>query len=516
MTPALDHADRRRREPDQDPEPDSSLWIDPDATRYPTLSGPGSADVVVVGAGIAGLTVAALLVRAGRRVVVLEARELATGTSGKTTAKVTALQGLRYRTISQVHGPDSAHRYAAAQLQGLEWMAEQVRTTGVDCAWERRPAVTYATTVDGARQVAEELTAATAAGLEVTATDDPGLPFSTTAALTLGDQAQFDPGPYLAALAAEIDASPSGHVHERSRVTAIRGVRDHEVVTEHGTVTAHHVVVATLLPIVDRGLFFARAEPKSSYITALRANGPLPRGMYLSADSPTRSLRTAVDTGGEVLLVGGGGHHTGAETPTFERYEELERWARRHFDVSDPVARWSAHDYVSADHLPWVGASSPVTPRVLVATGFEKWGMTMGTAAALAIADRILDPPKLSTRSWAGLFDTSRLAARGIVSAARLNAEVAVRLTTDWARPEEPGTGTGAGRRRRSGIVPVGEPAAGSGDRVTVVCTHLGGVCRWNDTERTWDCPLHGSRFGATGEVLTAPATRPLRRTGPG
>ncbi|MCU1370996.1 MAG: Glycine/D-amino acid oxidase [Ilumatobacteraceae bacterium] len=481
------------------------------SSAYAPLAEDRRADVVVIGAGIAGLTTAALLARAGKEVVVLEGRSVGSGTSGRTTAKVSALQGARYQVLADVHDEDTAARYARAQLDALAWMAEQAGP--VEAAqWERRTALTYATTEAGRSKVEQEARAATAAGLDVEL-GGADLPFEATASVMLADQAQLDPGPYLAALAAEIAASPNGTVHEDTRVTAVRGHRTFRVVTPRATVSAQHVVVATLLPITDRGFFFARAEPKSSYLVALDVAGSVPQTMSLSVDEPSRSMRTARIDGQERLLVGGEGHHTGRGGPTLARYQALVDWAQEHFPVNEVVARWSAHDYVPADHLPWVGAASFTSPHLLVATGFEKWGMTMGTAAALLLADTITGTEGVST-PWGAIFDPKRMALRGLPTAARLNAEVAGHMASDWIKPEAGPASDGTGRRRRSGLVPVGEPEP-SGPAVRVVCTHLGGVCGWNDGDRTWDCPLHGSRFEGDGTVLAAPAIRPLRSAEP-
>jgi glycine/D-amino acid oxidase-like deaminating enzyme len=471
------------------PSTSSTIWADPARAPRPALAEDREADVVVVGAGIAGLTTAVLLARAGREVVVLEARRVGAGTTGRTTAKVSALQGLRYRTLVGQHGTDVARRYAAAQLDALAWIDDAVTERTIECHWERRPALTYGTDAASQRDITDELRAASAAGLDV---DEilPGLPVETTGAVVLSDQAQFDPQAYLDGLAAELDERPGAVIHEGARVRSIRGVGRQRVATDQASVVAPVVVVTTLLPVVDRGLFFARAEPKMSYTLAIDVENRLPAGMYLSASSPTRSLRTAWHGDDELLIVGGGGHTVGREAPTTPEYEALLGWADDHFRVRDVVGRWSAHDYVPSDQLPWAGPSSPATPSVLVAGGFQKWGMTNGTAAALVLADRILGRDDGPSAQWAGVYDVFHPSVHGLQESARLNAGVAVHLVGGWTRPPT----DRAGRRRR------------------VVCTHLGGVCRPNDAEGTWDCPLHGSRFEPDGSILSGPATRDIGR----
>lgn len=490
------------------------LWHAVGRRTHPPLTDDLEVDVAVVGGGLAGLATAVELVRAGRSVAVLDARSIGSGTTGRSTAKASALQGARYRTIARLHGEEVAARYARSQTDGLRWLADRAAERGVACAWERRPAVTYATSEDGRELVDAELAAARGAGLDVEPID-ADLPFPTVAAIALDDQAQFDPHALVTDLAAEVDDHPHGQVHEWSRVTGIRGHRGRVAAeTTTGTVHADRVVVATLLPIIDRGLFFARSEPATSHLVALRVAGELPRGMYLGVEGGSRSLRTAPDPSGdgELLLVGGNGHDTGAGGSTLDRQAELVHWAATRFAVTEVAARWSAHDYVPADHLPWVGPATPLDPHVLVATGFEKWGMTMGAAAGMALADRILDRSDGPSASWAPIFSPNRLTPSSLPSTARINGEVAARMASGWLRPDAGPDARGDGRRRRSGLEVVGEPDGDGRDDVVLTCTHLGGVCAWNDAERTWDCPLHGSRFDERGAVLTGPATRPLRR----
>jgi glycine/D-amino acid oxidase-like deaminating enzyme len=490
-----------------------SIWNPAGRRSRPSLHDDLTVDVAVVGGGIVGVTAALLLAREGRSVALLEARHIGAGTTGRSTAKVSALQGERYRGIRRMHGPAAAATYAEAQTSALAWMEEQVRLRSIDCDWEQRTAVTYATSEEGARRLADEADAATEAGLPVRPGADHGLPFATTAAIALEGQAQFSPVAYLDGLVDELDALPSASVFEGTRVTAIRGRGPHRVVTADATIRAEHVVVATLLPITDRSLMFARAEPKASHTIAVRIEGALPPHHYLSVDEPTRSLRTVRHRDGDLLLVGGEGSAIAHGARPSEAAGRLETWAREHFRVVQVVDAWSAHDLVPVDHLPWVGPTSPVTPRVLTASGFEKWGLTMGTAAARLLADHIVDEERTASSPAWQLFHPTRVAPRSLPSLARLNAGVAGRLVVDWVRPDDAPDGQGDGRRYRAGLVPAGDPD-GSSDTtpVRVVCTHLGGVCRWNDLDRTWDCPLHGSRFEEDGTVVSGPAVRPLDR----
>ena len=254
-------------------------------------------------------------------------------------------------------------------------------------------------------------------------------------------------------------------------------------------------------------------HPQRSYAIACRIAGEPPDGMFISGDSPTRSVRAVPLDGAELLLVGGEGHRTGSGGDTEERYRALERFAREHWEVESVEYRWSAQDNTTVDGLPYVGRLTPRNRQVLMATGFAKWGMTGGTAAAMVLSDLVLG----RDNAWAELFDPNRVALRAaaprfVEENARVGAHfVGDRLTKRGTRPIEslaPGEGDivrhagekVAGHRRDDGSLVAVSPK----------CSHLGCQVSWNRAERSWDCPCHGSRFAPDGEVLQGPAVHRL------
>jgi glycine/D-amino acid oxidase-like deaminating enzyme/nitrite reductase/ring-hydroxylating ferredoxin subunit len=492
------------------PNRSSSLWLDKtERPRYPELALDDQADVVVVGAGIAGLTTGVQLARAGKRVIVVDRRNVGAVTTGNTTAKATVLHGLRYARIIRKHDIETARAYAAANSEGLRWLLTEARLA--DAHVETLPAYTYVTDARLVQKVEDEVAGLRSAGISAVVTTETGLPFPVAAAVRVDDQAQLDPILHLDRLAREVVAA-GGAVYERAAVVSVRSGAPCKTTTAAGrTLQSDHVILATGMPFTDRGLFFARLEPMRSYGIALPLSGPGPEGMYLSADPITRSVRSAVGPAGRYLVVGGEGHKVGQVSPTTSRLAALAVWAMEHFPVREATHRWSAQDYRPADLLPYIGPAWPGTDRVLTATGFDKWGMTNGTAAGLALAGAVTQesPP------WAATFSSNRLDILASVSSiASANADVAVHLATGWLRPDFAvrAAAEGQGVIERRGLTKVAHSRVdGTAYAVCATCTHLGGVVDWNDAEQSWDCPLHGSRFAPDGTVLEGPATRPLR-----
>jgi glycine/D-amino acid oxidase-like deaminating enzyme/nitrite reductase/ring-hydroxylating ferredoxin subunit len=420
---------------------------------------------------------------------------------------VSSQHGLIYSRLRSRFGADAARTYGQANQAGLEWIADRVARDGLDCDFRRRPSYVY-----GERsQAASEAEAAAAAGLPAWLTEATPLPFDVPAAVRFDNQAEFHVRKYLLGLIDALDC----RIFERTRAVEVDTDEHCVVKTPGGTVTADQVVVATHYPFLDRSLAFARVHAERSYAILCRIAGSPPEGMFISAGSPTRSIRGVPLDGEELLLVGGEGHRTGTGGDTEERYRALEAFAREHWEVRSVDYRWSAQDNRTVDGVPYIGPLTPGNGRVLMATGFAKWGITGGTAAALLMTDLLQG----RENPWAKLFDPYRLTVRAsVVGLIKNSLEVGLHLVGDRiVKPghrsiEDLAPGEGDIVRHAGESVAAYRDDDGAVIAVSPTCTHLGCLVSFNSAERSWDCPCHGSRFAPDGSVLQGPAVHRLER----
>jgi glycine/D-amino acid oxidase-like deaminating enzyme len=410
--------------------------------------------------------------------------------------------------------------YVAGNTEGREWLLRHFDDHGLSV--QREDDHTYAQTPDGADAAKSVLNACIDAGIpDAEWVDRADVPFPFHGGVRLHDQAQIDPLPFLNSLVTELEAD-GGALLQGVRVTSVSGGRPLRIVVQAGapgnggrpqqvSLTAQQCVLATGIPILDRGGFFARVKPQRSYCLAFDVPGDVTRSMYISVDTPTRSVRYAPTDRGDKLIVGGAGHTVGrAHTPA-AGIAELAKWAALHYPGAVQTHFWSAQDYAPIDELPYVGPLLPGSDKLFVATGFDKWGMTNGVAAALALSSRILG----GRMDWSEAFASwSPRELVGVGSALQANLEVGFNLAKGWvtplaASPSAPSEGDGVvhgppWHMRAESIV------EGIYHRVSPVCPHLGGIVTWNDADRAWECPLHGSRFAPDGALLEGPATKGL------
>jgi glycine/D-amino acid oxidase-like deaminating enzyme/nitrite reductase/ring-hydroxylating ferredoxin subunit len=490
-------------------------------------------DDVVVGAGITGLSTALMLAEAGRSVVVLEAEDVGALATGNTTGKISLLQGSRLSTIRRHHSKRVLEAYVDSNRDGQEWLLEFCERAGVQV--ERRTAYSYAQHAGGgsASAVEAEHRAAREAGLAATIVEggqEIDVPFPFAYGVALPGQAQFDAMEALEALAAALVAA-GGRIHDRTRVLGVIASDPCRVRTTRGEVEGRTVVLATATPILDRGLYFSKTHGLRSYGASFEvpeaAREGLPEGMFLSIgdDDPdrSRSIRTAPARligrdSGDLLVLGGNGHPVGrpGDFTEQQRLDDLAEFARSLYPEARLTHSWSAQDYESHNLIPFVGLLPRGRGRVYLATGFAKWGLTNGVAAALRLRDEILGVPRDERRHWHRVLGTRITKPADLGRGAKEGATVGVSMTRGWlgasARPVPvPRPDEGQGVVAASRGVPVGiSTVDGVTCAVRAVCPHLGGVLAWNDAERSWDCPLHASRFAADGARIEGPAVKDL------
>lgn len=493
----------------------TSIWLDGVQQPHDDPWLPAAPEVVVVGAGLTGLATATLLARAGVSVAVLEARTVGAVATGNTTAKVSLLQGTGYTRLSRHHPTEVVQAYVEANREGQAWL--QRYCADRDLPWQVRDAFTYAASPSEVSTVKQELEASERAGLDVDWVEAADVPFPFHGGVRLAAQGQIDPMPVLHALVDDLRRH-GGTLHQGLRVTSIPRRGRPVVHLEDGRrLETDRVVLATGTPILDRALHFARLEPERSYGLAYAGVEP-PEAMFLSAGSSSRSVRDLPrPDGSRALLVGGAGHPVGRAGSHVSHVEELRSWTGEHFAGARETHVWSAQDYTSHDVLPVVGPLPGSGERVFVASGYRKWGMTNAVAAAHALSSRMLG----GRTDWADVLSSRSTSPSDLGRLASINAKVGAAMVAGYVAAEAthvtsaPEPDTAEVGRRGLNPVPVGRSNVGGREcAVVAVCTHLGGALRWNDQERSWDCPLHGSRFAPDGDVLEGPATKPLRAAG--
>lgn len=483
----------------------------PKAPTHPPLDRDLRVDVAVVGAGIAGLTAALLLGRAGRRVAVLEAGVVAGGESGRTSAHLTAIQDLRFKEMASRFGLDSTRVIAEQGMAALDWIEKVVGEEGIDCDFHRLPGYLFTEEDDHRQRLEHEARAARRAGLRVEFVEDVPLPWRVAAAVRFHDQAAFQPVSYLEGLARAVVAS-GGLVFEHSRVVEVDDGRPCLVSTQRGHVFARDVIVATDSPISNRFFLHNKLSPIRTYLVEGRVSAPLP-GLFWDTDDPYHYVRTAGGPGGTVVLVGGEDHRVGHVEDTEARVERLEAWARPRLGLRVERA-WSGQVNEPADGLPYIGRNS-ISFHVYVATGFSGTGLANGTIAGHLLAQTLTGHAHplarlLSATRVKPLSSGREVVSHGVESAYHFFKDRLVPLEVASVSAVPPGEGRIV--RLKGEPVAVHRDDRGELHAVSPVCTHLGCHVHWNAGERSWDCPCHGSRFDPDGSVLHGPAVKALAR----
>ncbi|MFD2639199.1 FAD-dependent oxidoreductase [Piscibacillus salipiscarius] len=501
------------------PDQSHSIWFE--ETSIPTfepLTEDLTTDVVIIGGGITGITAAYLLSQQNIKVALLEASTLLNGTTGHTTAKVTAQHEIIYQDLINKMGYNTARLYYEANMDALKLVEELVTNHQIDCDFEKQDAYLFSTSGEYKNKLEKEYQAYD--NLNIKGNLESEIPFNVPIenALSMKNQAQFHPLKYLSHLIKLIQ-DKGGKFYEQTVAVDVEDAHGAAVVvTRDGfRVKANYALACSHFPFYEgTGLYSTRMYASRSYVLAVKANKPYPGGMYLSVDKPEHSIRKATYNGEEVYLIGGEDHKTGQGKGMMEHFKGLKRFCDDLFTENEYeiLHRWSAQDLITLDKIPYVGPITKKRQNVLIATGYRKWGMTNGTNAAKLMSDYVLG----EMNPYQDVFSPSRFSPDPSLKKFFMeNLDMAKHLIK--GKMEVPRTKIEELDHDEGSIIRMdGERKGAYKDPdgqvhiVDTTCTHAGCEVNWNESERSWDCPCHGSRFSYTGEVLEGPAETPLQK----
>jgi len=486
-------------------------------TAHP-LPARSSTDVCIVGGGITGLTTAYLLARAGSRVVVLESGELGSGETCRTTAHLASALDDRFVRLEQLHGAEGARLAAESHAEAIDAIEHILKSEAIDCDFTRVNGYLYLGPSDTRADLEREAQAAQRAGLTVELLETPvGPPLAAGPCLRFANQAQFDPLRYLQGLVWAIERL-GGLLYEHAHVEKCQAGTPTSAVTRTGEqVDANALIVCTNTPVNDLFVVHTKQVAYRTYaMTFAIAKDAIPPGLYWDMDDPYHYVRlegTPLPDGRAKLIVGGADHRTGEGDHPDARWDHLEAWARSKIEPAEEVVdRWSGQCLEPADGLAFIGKNPADGPGVFIATGDSGHGLTHGTIAAILFGHLVAGKP----HRWEKLYDPRRISLRALGTMAKDGAETLAHYG-DWLLPidvpSELGIEYGEGATVMDGMrrLAVFRDEHGTCHRFSAACPHLGGVMKWNPAEKSWDCPLHGSRFDAMGQVICGPAVENLR-----
>lgn len=453
-------------------------------------------DVLVIGAGIAGVLTAYMLKQKGREVVVIDAAEIASGNTKNTTAKITSQHDLIYSKLIAEFGEEKARQYAKANELAIKKYKEIIEDKRIECDFEEKPAYVYS--LNEIDVLKEEVEAAKNLGIDAEFVDEANLPFKINGAVKFNNQAQFNPLKFLKGISNELI------IYENTRALEIK---ENLVVTSGGNITANNIVVATHYPIMNApGYYFMKMHQERSYVLALENTSEID-GMYIDINKEGYSFRTY----NNLLLLGGISHRTG-ENEEGGSYDKLRKVAKELYTKAKEKYYWSAQDCMTIDGIPYIGRYSSETPNIYVATGFNKWGMTSSMVSAMIISDMILEKENdfleiFSPRRFDLSLSINNIANDLIETAKNF---IAQKVYIPSSEIEHIKNGHGGIIEYNGEKVGVYKNKEGKEFFVSTKCTHLGCQLSWNADELTWDCPCHGSRFDYKGRLIGSPATKDL------
>jgi len=498
---------------------ENSLWLaTSEDTNYPALSGKDNitVDAAVIGGGIAGISTALFLKQSGLKVALIEANKIAKGVSGYTSGKITSQHSLIYKYLIDKIGFDLAKQYADSNQAAVEKIADLIEKYKIECDFFRKTAYTYAETDETLQELADEVQAAKSLGLPANFTEIIPLPIPSKGALGFSNQGQFHPRKYLLKLASIIPGD-GNFLFENTRAIDLKEGKQCTIYTDRGNIYAKDAVIATHFPFYDKpGQYYERMEAGMIYSFAMKLKNRFPDGVFISAEKDIYSFRSQPYGSGELVIGGGQEHVTGKVEDTMVRFVKLYDYVKQFFDIEYIEFCWSSQDNNTVDKVPYIGRYLPDSKHIYIATGFNGWGMTHGTISGMIISDLILG----IKNPWLDIYDPSRfkiekkLKSRVLVKKEELQNKNEIEI----GKIENPSLYLNSLKDEEGSIMEINNKKVavykdidGTGYFLNPLCPHMDCLVRWNNAEKSWDCPCHGSRFNFGGKVLNSPAFENLK-----
>ena len=493
----------------------NSLWIDSVKNKkfFSNLNANIECDICIIGAGIFGLTCAYYLCNLGYNVVVVDKNEIGLKTTAYTTAKITSQHGLFYSYLKESYGSKFARDYLNVNEKAIQNIKNIIDLENIKCDFEFKNSFLYSTKRFEKNILEKEFKVLQALGSNCEYVSKTGLPFDIEASICFKNQAQFHPLKYLYGLS-DCIIKKGGHIYTNTCINNVENAGDSLIsYSNQFEIKSKYVIMASHFPFINiPGFYFSKMYQSTSYLIAVDAKKTLFDGMHINISSPIFSFRTVKVDGKKLLIIGGGDHKTGQPSSYKDTYGILEDKAKELYPDCEILYRWNTRDCISLDKLPYIGSYSSQLPNMFVGTGFKKWGMTLSNVAANIIVDKISG----KHNNYEYLFDSTRLKPiknfdefKNILIQSS-NSLIFDKLKKNRMNFDDIKTNSGAIIDVNGKKVGIYKDKDGYIFAINPVCTHLDCLLSWNDIDKTWDCPCHGSRFDYKGNNLYDPAFKNL------
>lgn len=496
----------------------SSYWIESTKNLekdYPTLSEDLSVDVCIIGAGLVGITSAYYLSDSDLKIAVIERDKICSHVSGMSTAKITSQHNLFYDYLITSYGSDFAKGYLEANQEAINNIKNIIEQEKIDCDFSMQDSYVYAYSKEELTDIHKEVKAVQSLGFPCEFVKELPLPIESVGAIKFPSQAQFNPRKYVLSLC-DIITKKGISIYTNTVARKIdKSDVDYIISTDKNSIRAKYVILATHYPIVNfPGFYFLKMYQSMSYVIAADTKCELPEGMYINSTIPTYSFRTTPYENKKLLIVAGSDHKTGEQINLENAYAILENKVKELYPQSEILYKWCTEDCISLDKIPYIGDFSSIMPNLYVATGFKKWGISFSNIASKIITDKILG----KENKYENLFLATRLQPiknheeLGNMIKESVNSLVINKLKNSPNILEDVKNDEGKVVEINGKKVGVYRDCNGEYFFVKPFCAHLGCELSFNNIEKTWDCPCHGSRYAINGNIISEPAINNIER----